>query len=147
MRIPIDNCGDGCHGLRCNEHGILLPMKPISWMGVLLLAASGPVQAAVYSLTAQQWAVPRSARSVLAMPALQQALHALQKNPAARLELRYPGGDAGTLWMSELQSWLVALGVPHASMESIPGSSKTNVIELEIVLPAKVPGSMTRSKD
>jgi len=121
-------------------------MKQLSCIVLLILVATSPLYAAVYSLTAQQWAVPRNDSTVLAMPALRQAVGEMQKNPAARLVLRYPGGDTGTLWMSELQSWLVALGVPRASMESIPGSSKTNVIELEVVLPATVPVSQKRRR-
>ena len=77
--------------------------------------------------------MPRSAAYLLRLPPLAQAVGQLRVHPDAHLLIYYPGGDEGTLWVSELQSWLVALGVPSEQMELIPGSSKQTVIEIEVV--------------
>ena len=37
------------------------------------------------------------------------------------------------MWVNELQSWLVALGVSSEQMELIPGSSRQTVIEIDVV--------------
>ena len=103
----------------------------------LLLVPVGMVQALETShiLTAEQWAVPRNVETIIQMPALASAMAELQATREGRLLIRYPGGDAGTLWMNELHSWLVSLGVSSTDMERVPGSANSQVIELEI-LPA-----------
>jgi len=104
----------------------------------LLLVPVGMVQALETShiLTAEQWAVPRNVETIIQMPALASAMAELQATPGGRLLIRYPGGDAGTLWMNELHSWLVSLGLSSADMERVPGSANSQVIELEILPPA-----------
>jgi hypothetical protein len=103
----------------------------------LLLVPAGMVQALDTShiLTAEQWAVPRNVETIIQMPALASAMAELQATPGGRLLIRYPGGDAGTLWMTELHSWLVSLGLSSADMERVPGSANSQVIELEVLLP------------
>ena len=103
----------------------------------LLLVPAGMVQALDTShiLTAEQWAVPRNVETIIQMPALASAMAELQASPGGRLLIRYPGGDAGTLWMTELHSWLVSLGLSSADMERVPGSANSQVIELEVLLP------------
>jgi hypothetical protein len=85
-----------------------------------------------YIITAEQWAVPRSAEVLLKMPALRTAIQTMQATPGNRLLIRYPGGDEGALWMSELRSWLISLGVSSQKIESVPGS-EVNQIELDII--------------
>jgi len=77
--------------------------------------------------------MPRSAAYLLRLPPLAQAVSQLRVHPDAHLLIHYPGGDEGTLWVNELQSWLVALGVSSEQMELIPGSSKQTVIEIDVV--------------
>ena len=117
-------------------HGILGFMKRLLFG--LLLVPVGMVQALETShiLTAEQWAVPRNVETIIQMPALASAMAELQATPGGRLLIRYPGGDAGTLWMNELHSWLVSLGLSSVDMERVPGSANSQVIELEILPPA-----------
>lgn len=112
---------------------------------VLLLVPAGMVQALETShiLTAEQWAVPRNVESIIQMPALASAMAELQATPGGRLLIRYPGGDAGTLWMTELHSWLVSLGLSSADMERVPGSPNSQVIELEVLLPVTRSGLLS----
>ena len=77
--------------------------------------------------------MPRNVETIIQMPALANAMAELQATRGGRLVIRYPGGDAGTLWMNELHSWLVSLGVSSTDMERVPGSANSQVIELEIM--------------
>ena len=86
-----------------------------------------------HKLTAEQWAVPRSVETVIAMPALSRAMQEFQATPGGRLVIRYPGGDEGSLWVEELRSWLVSLGLSSSQLELIPGSTNHEVISLEVV--------------
>ncbi len=83
-------------------------------------------------LTAEQWAVPRSAEALIAMPAIRQTINEMQAFPDNRLLIKHPGGDEGSLWVSELRSWLVSLGVSSQTIELVPGSEQ-NHIELSVI--------------
>lgn len=86
-----------------------------------------------FVITAQHWAMPRQADTLIALPPLAKAVSLFRTMPGARLVIRYPGGDEGSLWLNELQSWLVALGIASKDMELVPGSSQQTVIELEVI--------------
>jgi len=102
---------------------------------LLFIATSGSGFAidAVHQLTYKQWSVPRTAESILSMPALSRAMQDFQATTNARLLIHYPGGDRGNVWARELRSWLISLGVPSTDLEMIPGSANVDVIDLEIV--------------
>lgn len=91
---------------------------------------------AVFILTTSEWNVPRTTETILAMPALQKTIQAYNQNPGSIIQIHYPGGDEGTLWASELRSWLVALGVASRHIELLPGSRKAGQLELQ-VMPTK----------
>lgn len=88
---------------------------------------------APWRISAQEWAQPRHGDWLVTQPALAGAIAELQQDPQSRLQVRYPGGDEGVLWAEELQSWLVALGVASSRIELAPGSSKADLIELNIL--------------
>jgi hypothetical protein len=142
-RFVVAAVYSGCP-LRC-VHVILILMKRLL-LGLLLVPV-GMVQALDTShiLTAEQWAVPRNVQTIIQMPALAGAMAELQATPGGRLLIRYPGGDAGTLWMNELHSWLVSLGLSSADMERVPGSANSQVIELEVLLPASKPAEARKT--
>jgi len=119
-------------------------MRKLLFLILLLPAVGCHALETAHVLTASQWAVPRTVKTVLQMPALVDAMEELQATPGARLVIRYPGGDAGSLWMTELHSWLVSLGVPSRSMDRVPGSASERVIELEIMPPGSLPASPRR---
>ena len=106
----------------------------------LLLSISGLALAAddqgkTHLLTSEQWNIPRQASSVLSMPALQSAMQVYQANEGSQLSIKYPGGDEGTLWAYELRGWLISLGVGSDHIELIPGSTKTDQLEISIIQP------------
>lgn len=100
---------------------------------VILLAVIPPSLAreTVYSLGPDLWMTPRDASLVLSRPELSAAVRDWAQAPsAARLVIRYPGGEEGSLWAAELKHWLVGLGVPSAAIDVLPGSSQPDHIEL-----------------
>ena len=99
-----------------------------------LLIITLPVSAEVtWTLSGADWARPRHGEWLVAHPALQATLGKLQQSPQSVLQLRYPGGDEGVLWVEELQAWLVALGLESDRIETLPGSGGEAVIQLEVV--------------
>ena len=86
-----------------------------------------------WQISAEEWTRPRHGEWLAQHPALGGAVMQLQQEPQSRLQLRYPGGDEGVLWAEELQSWLVALGIASSRLELVPGSSRADVIQLNLV--------------
>lgn len=90
----------------------------------------------LFVLSASEWNVPRTSKSVLAMPALRKTIQAYDKQTGARIQIHYPGGDEGTLWASELRSWLVSLGISSRHIDLLPGTRKPGQLELQVVSPS-----------
>jgi len=103
-------------------------------MSLGLLALSGLAYAApVYILNIAQWSGPKDGARVLQMDGVGAAVRDMDNHPEGRLLLRYPGGDEGSLWVEELRSWLLALGVEPGRIELRPGSPTPDVIEMEVL--------------
>ena len=98
-----------------------------------LLVCPSIVLAEMYTLTHEQWSVPRSVEVILDMPPVRTAINEFNQSEQSHLRLHYPGGDMGSLWIHELKSWLVALGVPENRIESIPGTQEKMTVKLEVV--------------
>lgn len=119
-----------------------IPTKHIFHLAILLscfvcmVNLSLAQDSAVFILTAGEWNVPRTAKTVLAMPALRKTVKAYGKHPKARIQVHYPGGDEGTLWATELRSWLVSLGIASQHIDLLPGTRKPDQLELQVVLPS-----------
>lgn len=99
----------------------------------LLFFVTNLFAAEIELLNLNDWAVPKQSSTVLAMPAIQKSMRKIQNNANSRLKIKYPGGDEGTLWASELRSWLVALGLSSKRIDLVPGSSISTAIELEVL--------------
>lgn len=106
---------------------ILVPLLLLIVMAMPVAAADTPM-----TITASEWAQPRSGETLLRHPALSHAVQQLQANGNAVLEIHYPGGDSGSLWARELQAWLVALGVESARIRLVPGSDAPDQLQLRI---------------
>jgi hypothetical protein len=127
--------------------GILIIMnKQILWYLIVSILTIFIAKAAVsaqtgtssisttYEISAQHWAMPRQAESLTNLPPLARVISRFRNSPpGSHLLIRYPGGDEGSLWLNELKSWLVALGIGSKDMELVPGSSQQTVIELEVI--------------
>ena len=116
---------------QAQAHGIIFAMCRYLFALALLLP-SLTLHADEGVITAATWAQPRHGEWLLQQPDLVRVMQALQQQPQARLQLRYPGGDEGALWAEELQAWLVALGLPSSRIERIPGSDSADLIRLSV---------------
>lgn len=106
--------------------------KIISLVSILFFVSTASV-ADVELLHANEWSVPKKTVAILAMPAINKSMEKLKKNSNTLLKIKYPGGDEGTLWVNELRSWLVALGLSSKRIELIQGSAISTTIELEVL--------------
>lgn len=104
---------------------------------IVCFAASPHVASAeeqnVFILSASEWNVPRTTEAILSMPALQQTMQAYSKLSDPKIQIRYPGGDEGTLWAHELRSWFVSLGIASSHIELLPGSRDPGQLELQVI--------------
>lgn len=108
------------------------PLKPVA-DGLAVPATAAPAVASpVVTVTAEQWARPRSGEAVAQLPELGRLVETLDRNPSQRLVVRHASGDDGTLWAEELRSWLVALGIPSVNIELAPGALEADKLLLEL---------------
>ena len=112
---------------------MLLHMNKLITALITLFFVTNALAADVEFLHAKEWSVPKKASTLLAMPAIQKSMQKLQNNVNSTLKIKYPGGDEGTLWVNELRSWLIALGLSSNRIELAPGSAISTTIELEVI--------------
>ncbi len=84
-------------------------------------------------LKAEQWDMPRQGERLLRLPALNKFIKQWQQQSQQRIEIRYPGGEEGELWVNELMDWLVALGVPSDKLHTVQGSGAEDKIQLLLI--------------
>ncbi|HEB58706.1 MAG TPA: hypothetical protein ENJ01_05745 [Gammaproteobacteria bacterium] len=103
-------------------------------LAIVLLALMTAAQAGEFSqtLNAQLWAQPRDGDTVRRFAPLRRVVAALQEDATARLLIRYPGGEEGTLWAHELRGWLVSLGVESRRIDMIPGGVAARSVLLTV---------------
>ncbi len=105
-------------------------IKPAQAMTPELLAKQSPV---VWKLHAEQWELARSGDTILSLPVLNQVVRAWLAEKQKMIEIRYPGGEDGELWVQQLTDWLVSLGIPSKYLVTTPGSGADDVIKFNIV--------------
>jgi len=98
-----------------------------------VLLANSILAEEVELLHADEWLLPKQAVTILEMPAIFNSMQTLQKDMNSSLLLKYPGGDEGTLWVNELRSWLIALGLSSKRIELVQGSVNPAIIEFEVL--------------
>lgn len=102
---------------------------------ILLLISPTAFAEQQFLLTEAEWSRPRSASVVKSYPAVQQLMQAWLRSPESQyIELRYPGGEEGSLWAQEIKDWLIATGVPSQKLQVYPGHPRQAEIAL-VVLP------------
>ena len=101
---------------------------------VLIALLSFPIFSLAESvtITAEQWARPRSGGYVTGLKSLQEQLAAFDRSTDNRLIIHCPGDEKGMLWAEELRAWLVALGVPSARIQLKPDFGQIDIIRVEI---------------
>jgi len=82
---------------------------------------------------AEQWDLSRTGDRMLGIEGLRQAVNQWSADTSQVIELRYPGGEEGDLWVSQLSDWLVALGVPSSNLNTVPGSGSGDIIRIQVI--------------
>lgn len=85
-------------------------------LGISLVACAGalvPAHATAqsFAVPAELWDRPRSAATVMAQPAIRQAVAAWLAQPAARVVIRHGPGQESQLQAEEIRTWLTALAL------------------------------------
>jgi hypothetical protein len=94
------------------------------------VAEAAPVE---MELRAEQWELSRSGERLLGISELAEVVNEWSSNNRQQIELQYPGGEEGEIWVYQLMDWLVALGVPSANLVAVPGSGQGDVIRLRVI--------------
>ena len=112
-------------------------------LACIFLFVTAPVMAAAVEsvqhgvLFAEQWELNRSGDRIVQTPALKELVNNWISRSAdgrqIKIELQYPGGEEGELWVQELADWLVAMGIPSQYILMTPGSAEGDRIKLSLV--------------
>lgn len=84
-----------------------------------------------WKLTEEQWDLVKQGEQLLKMPVMQQVVDrwsSLSSVQAHAIELRYPGGEEGQLWVEELKDNLISMGIPSKYLIAVPGSGEADII-------------------
>ena len=84
-------------------------------------------------LLAEQWELSRHGDALVRIPVINKVINQWSLKPSQRIEIHFPGGEEGELWVGELSDWLVSLGVPSKNIVVVPGSGMEDVIKLYVV--------------
>ena len=84
----------------------------------------------IFSLSADEWARPRTGNVIPEFEALRAAVDYWDKGTDFALLIRYPGEDRGEIWASELRDWFVSLGIPSDYILLVSGSQDANEVTL-----------------
>lgn len=104
---------------------------------LLLAALGGSVNLGantvrLFSLSADEWARPRSGAVIPEFDAVRSAVRYWEQGVDALIVIRYPGEDVGELWAAELRDWLISLGISADYIELRPGSQAPDEIILMV---------------
>ena len=107
--------------------------------GVLLsslVEATTPVASMPESgvLHAEQWELSRHGERILGINGIAETVRSWMTDQNQSIELQYPGGEEGELWVHELMDWLVALGVPSDRFVAVPASGQEDIIRLRTIM-------------
>ena len=94
------------------------------------IASAAPVET---ELHAEQWELSRNGERLLRIDGIADVVNEWSKDKAQLIELQYPGGEEGELWVYQLMDWLVALGIPSVNLAAVPGSGQGDVIRLRVI--------------
>lgn len=110
-----------------NTITILMMAMLLLW-SMISLAGGDTVE-----IKSEQWDIPRHGETVIRIPGMNKFLGQWAEKTDNIIEIRYPGGEEGELWMQELKDWLIALGIPGKAIVHTPGSGSDDLITLELI--------------
>ena len=97
---------------------------------VLWVALCSGVARADEVIHLSDWRQVRNATAVLQLPALQRVVGRYEAEAGSKIIIRFPGGDEGSAWATELRDWLVSLGISSSEIRLEPGSGIPQAIVL-----------------
>ena len=100
-----------------------------------LLLVTGHVWAnsvRIFTLSADEWARPRSGAVIPQLSAVRSAVSYWGKGGDRIMIIRHPGEDSGELWAAELRDWLISLGVPSDYILLLSGTQAADEIKLMV---------------
>ena len=103
------------------------------YMMLFLLVIALPLSAnslRIYTLSADEWARPRTGSIIQDFEALRAAVRYWDKGTNFALLIRYPGEDSGEIWASELRDWFISLGVPSDYIMLASGNQDADEVTL-----------------
>lgn len=86
-----------------------------------------------WRLSEEQWDLIKQGEQLLNNPVMQEVVDAWSSNQRQIIELRYPGGEEGELWVRELKDWLISLAIPSQYLFVVAGSGEAGVIIIKII--------------
>ncbi len=96
--------------------------------------ADAPADPDSFSVSADQWALPRSGGELIRLQPVHDAVADWLADPAARIVIRHAGSDVGNLWADELGDWLVALGIPSDHIDrQADADQPEDIVTLKVV--------------
>jgi hypothetical protein len=84
----------------------------------------------IFTLSADEWAQPRSGAVITKFTAVRSAINYWEKGIDSAILIRYPGEDSGEIWATELRAWMISLGIPSDYLQLVPGSQAADEIKL-----------------
>ena len=104
-------------------------------LACLITLSSGAATAntvRIFTLSADEWARPRSGDVIPEMASVRAAVSYWGRGTDALLVIRHPGEDSGELWAAELRDWLISLGVPSDYIHLLPGTQEADEIKIVV---------------
>jgi len=108
-------------------------IKKLLILLICLMSSKLTAQASDIQLQAETWEVSRHGELLIKIPELSTIVNKWSENTEQKIELRYPGGEEGLLWVEEFMDRLVSLGVPSSTIQLLPGSSAEDIIHVVLI--------------
>lgn len=99
---------------------------------VLLACPAATLAESPRLISAEEWARPRDAEAVIAMPAVADAVRTYLGSANHRIMILHPQGEEGILWAEELRAWLVSLGVASEDLRLAPQTRHPDAVEITV---------------
>jgi len=103
-----------------------------AWLCVAAIGVASDAWAGSYTITAELWMQPRSGKVFLEMPPVRAAVNDWMQHPGSHLVILHSGDDVGSLWASEVQDWLVSLGIPSSDIRKAVSGQDENSVTLAV---------------
>ncbi|HVC37019.1 MAG TPA: hypothetical protein VNF46_01325 [Gammaproteobacteria bacterium] len=104
----------------------------IAFLFAANMGGASAARAGGYTITADMWMQPRSGTVMLQMPPVHAAVNDWMRHPGSHLVILHSGDDMGSLWASEVQDWLVSLGIPSTDIQKRVSGQDENSVTLMV---------------